>query len=53
MLSPAPDPIPPYPTSMRELPHPPTHSCLTALAFSTLGHRAFTGPKASPPLGAR
>ena len=26
-------PISPYPDSMRVLPHPPTHSCLTALAL--------------------
>ena len=26
-----------YPASMRVLPHPPTHSCLTALAFLYTG----------------
>ena len=28
-----PYPIPHYPASIRVLPNPPTHSCLTALAF--------------------
>jgi hypothetical protein len=35
------------------LPHPaqqPTHSCILALAFSTLGHKAFIGPRTSPPM---
>jgi hypothetical protein len=30
-------PIPPYPASMRRLPHPPTHSHFTALAFLYTG----------------
>ena len=30
---PIPYPFAAYPVSMRVLPHPPTHSCLTALAF--------------------
>ena len=29
--------IPPYPASMRVLPNPPTHSCLTALGFLYTG----------------
>jgi hypothetical protein len=44
MLSPVPVspleplyPIPPYPASMRVLPHPPIHSHLTALAFLYTG----------------
>ena len=28
--------------------HQPTHSCFLALAFPILGHRTFTGPRASP-----
>jgi len=38
----------------RVLLHTLTHSCLTALASPpTLGHRAFTGPRASPPIDVR
>ena len=44
--------IPPYPASMRVLLHPPTHSCLMALAFLHTGHQAFTGPRASRPIDA-
>ena len=32
-----PYPIPTYPASVRVLPHPPTHFCLTALAFPYAG----------------
>ena len=44
----------PYPFSP-PLAHQPTHSCFLTLAFPTLGHRAFSGPRASPPIdeGAR
>lgn len=33
--------------------HQPTHSCFLALAFPFMGHRAFIGPIASPPLDDR
>jgi hypothetical protein len=33
----SPRPIPPYPTSMSVLPHPPTHSHLTTLVFLYTG----------------
>ena len=36
-LQPPPHKIIPYPTSKWLLPHPPTHSCLTALAFLYTG----------------
>ena len=38
---------PPPPASMRVLPHPPTHSHLTILAFT------YTGTRVSPPIDAR
>jgi hypothetical protein len=44
----APYPILPPPASMRMLPHPTTHSYLSALASPTLGHRTPTGPRATP-----
>jgi hypothetical protein len=47
-----PYPISPLPASMRESPHPPTHSCLPGLTSPTLGHWAFTGPRTSPPIDA-
>jgi hypothetical protein len=39
---------------MRVIPHPPTHSCLSALAFSYTGASSqdFTGLSASPPIDA-
>ena len=43
---------PPSPAYMRIPLCPPTHSCLPALAFPTLGPWAFTGPRASPPIDA-
>ena len=33
--------IPPYPASVRVLLHPPTHSCLTSLAFLYIGASRF------------
>jgi hypothetical protein len=30
--------------------HQPTHSCFLALEFPYMGHRTFTGPRASPPI---
>jgi len=36
-----PYPIPPNPASMKLLPYPPTHSCLTALAFLYTGASSF------------
>jgi hypothetical protein len=47
-----PCPIPPLPASIRMFPHPPIHFCFPLLAFP-LGHRAFTGPRASPPFDVR
>jgi hypothetical protein len=40
-------PISPPFASMRLLLHLPTHFCLHTLAFPTLGHLGFTGPRAS------
>ena len=45
--------LPSPPTSIRVFPYPSTHSCFPILAFSTLGHRAFIGPRASPPTDAQ
>ena len=45
-----PHPIPP-PASMRVLTHPPTPASLP-LHCPALGHRAFTGPRASLPIDA-
>ena len=66
MLSPFPVSLPetsclaPHPTraSMRVLPHPLTQSHTPTLAFPYMGcgwggNRAFTGPRASPPIDAR
>jgi hypothetical protein len=47
-----PHPIPPSPASMRVLPHPPTHSHLTALASSYAEALASTRPRAFPPIDA-
>jgi hypothetical protein len=47
----APYPITPYPASMKVLPDPPTHSCLTTLAFLYTG--ASSLHRASPPIDAR
>jgi hypothetical protein len=47
-----PYPIFPPPASMRVFPHPPTHPHTPASPPShspSLGHRAFTGPRASSP----
>ena len=44
---------PPPPASMKMLPLPPVHSCLLPSNSPTLRHRAFTGPKASPPFDAQ
>jgi hypothetical protein len=49
-----PYPIPHLPGSMRMFPHPPTHPPTPHSLPShspTLGHRAFTGPRASSPIG--
>jgi hypothetical protein len=44
-----PYPNPPPPDSMRVLRHPHIHACFPSPQHSpTLGHRAFTGPRASP-----
>ena len=43
-----PNSIPPYPASMRVLPHPPTHSCLTALAFLYTGASSLHRTKGLP-----
>ena len=48
-----PYPIVPYYASMRVLPHPLIHSCLTILALLYTGVSAFTEPRASPPIDAR
>jgi hypothetical protein len=47
-----PYPILPSPTSMRVLPHTPTPSSLLWHSH-TLGHWAFTGPRAFPPMMTR
>jgi hypothetical protein len=44
-------PQPPSPCFYEDA-SPPTHSFPTALAFSILGHQAFIGPRASPPIDA-
>ena len=44
-------PIPPYPASMKVLPHPPT--CLTALAFLYTGASNLHRTKDLPPTDAR
>ena len=52
VLSPAPKtpyPIPPPHDSMRVFPYPPTPASLPWYS-PTLGHPAFTGPRASPPI---
>jgi hypothetical protein len=41
-----------HPASMRVCPHPPIYSCLPPSLFPTLGHWAFTGPRASSPIDA-
>jgi hypothetical protein len=41
-------PFPPYPLPTLPV-HQPTHSCFLALDSPTLGHRAFTEPRASLP----
>ena len=41
-------PIPPYPASIRVLPHPPTHSHLTALAFLYTGAWSLHKTKSLP-----
>ena len=46
-----PYPIPPYPASMRVLPHPPIHSRFTDLAFLYTG--SSTGPRASNSIDAK
>ena len=43
-----PDPIPLYAASMTELPHPPTHSCLTILAFLYTGASSLHKIKGLP-----
>jgi hypothetical protein len=46
----------PHPAFMRFLPHPPTHPPTSASLpwySPILGHGAFTGPRASPPLDVR
>ena len=45
--------IPSHPASMRMLPHPPIISAFQSWHSSTLGHQAFTGPRASPDIDAR
>ena len=45
-------PIPSPAASMRVFPHPPTSTSVPWHSF-TLGHPAFTGPRASPPIDAR
>ena len=45
-----PYPIPIPRASMRVLPHPCTHSCLLPRHSPSLGDRAFTEPRASPPV---
>ena len=42
-------PIPCPPASMRLLSHPPTHYCLSALAFPYTGASKFLSPRVSPP----
>ena len=47
---------PPPPASMKVFPHPPIHaSTLISPPWNspTLGHQAFTGPRASPPIDTR
>jgi hypothetical protein len=46
----APYPIPPYLASIRVLPYHPHTPASLPLHSSTLGHQAFTGPRASPPI---
>ena len=48
-----PYPIPLYTASMRVLYHPPTHSCLTALAFLYPGASSLHRTKGLPPIDAR
>jgi hypothetical protein len=43
-----PDPIPPYPASLRVLPHPLTLSCLTVLAFLFFGASSLHRTKGFP-----
>ena len=54
MLSPFPvfsmKPTNPSPASMRVLPHQPTTLSSLPWHSTTLDHRVFTGPKASPPI---
>ena len=50
---PYPIPLPPPPASMRVFPHLPIHSHLPPWHSPTLGHQAFTGPRASPPIDVR
>jgi hypothetical protein len=46
-------PLPSLPASVRVFTHPSTHSLLPVLASPTLGHQAFTGSRASPPIDAQ
>ena len=45
-----PYPILPPPASMRVLSHPHNHPTSPPWHCPTLGHQAFTGPRASPPI---